>query len=100
MTNKPKPYKQQKKKQQALHEPSVTYQYETEQVAALKLEAMEEIMDLDQTELLLKIVKYLKKIKHASNKQINPDTLQAMQDAKEGNTIQCDSFEDYLKAIK
>ena len=58
MTNKPKPYKQQKKKQQALHEPSVTYQYETEQVAALKLEAMEEIMDLDQTELLLKIVKY------------------------------------------
>ena len=25
---------------------------------------------------------------------------QAMLDAKEGNTIKCDSFEDYLKAIK
>ena len=40
------------------------------------------------------------KIKINSTPKINPNTLQAMLDAKEGNTIKCDSFEDYLKAIK
>ena len=86
--------------QQSLHEPSATYQYNTDQIAALKLEALEEIMDLNQTELLRKIIKYLKRIKQNSTPKINPNTLQAMLDAKEGNTIECDSFEDYLKAIK
>ena len=83
-----------------MHEPSATYQYNTDQIAALKLEALEEIMDLNQTELLRKIIKYLKRIKQNSTPKINPNTLQAMLDAKEGNTIKCDSFEDYLKAIK
>ena len=57
-------------------------------------------MDLNKTELLRKIIKYLKRIKQNSTPKINPNTLQAMLDAKEGNTIKCDSFEDYLKAIK
>ena len=93
-TKKPKPYKIKIEDQQSLHEPSATYQYNTDQIAALKLEALEEIMDLNQTEL------YLKRIKQNSTPKINPNTLQAMLDAKEGNTIKCDSFEDYLKAIK
>ena len=99
-TKKPKPYKIKIEDQQSLHEPSATYQYNTDQIAALKLEALEEIMDLNQTELLRKIIKYLKRIKQNSTPKINPNTLQAMLDAKEGNTIECDSFEDYLKAIK
>ena len=99
-TKKPKPYKLKIEDQQSLHEPSATYQYNTQQIAALKLEALEEIMDLNQTELLRKIIKYLKRIKQNSTPKINPNTLQAMLDAKEGNTIECDSFEDYLKAIK
>ena len=99
-TKKPKPYKIKIEDQQSLHEPSATYQYNTDQIAALKLEALEEIMDLNQTELLRKIIKYLKRIKQNSTPTINPNTLQAMLDAKEGNTIKCDSFEDYLKAIK
>ena len=99
-TKKPKPYKIKIEDQQSLHEPSATYQYNTDQIAALKLEALEEIMDLNQTELLRKIIKYLKRIKQNSTPKINPNTLQAMFDAKEGNTIKCDSFEDYLKAIK
>ena len=82
-TKKPKPYKIKIEDQQSLHEPSATYQYNTDQIAALKLEALEEIMDLNH-----------------STPKINPNTLQAMLDAKEGNTIKCDSFEDYLKAIK
>ena len=94
-TKKPKPYKIKIEDQQSLHEPSATYQYNTDQIAALKLEALEEIMDLNQTELLRKIIKYLKRIKQNSTPKINPNTLQAMLDAKEGN-----SFEDYLKAIK
>ena len=93
-TKKPKPYKIKIEDQQSLHEPSATYQYNTDQIAALKLEALEEIMDLNQTELLRKIIKYLKRIKQNSTPKINPNTLQAMLDAKEG------SFEDYLKAIK
>ena len=99
-TKKPKPYKIKIEDQQSLHEPSATYQYNTDQIEALKLEALEEIMDLNQTELLRKIIKYLKRIKQNSTPKINPNTLQAMLDAKEGNTINCDSFEDYLKAIK
>ena len=59
-TKKPKPYKIKIEDQQSLHEPSATYQYNTDQIAALKLEALEEIMDLNQTELLRKIIKYLK----------------------------------------
>ena len=60
-TKKTKPYKIKIEDQQSLHEPSATYQYNTDQIAALKLEALEEIMDLNQTELLRKIIKYLKR---------------------------------------
>ena len=84
-TKKPKPYKIKIEDQQSLHEPSATYQYNTDQIAALKLEALEEIMDLNQTELLRKIIKYLKRIKQNSTPKINPNTLQSMLDAKEGN---------------
>ena len=67
----------------------------------MKIEnAMEEIMALNQTELLHKILKYLKKIKQEHANGINAATLQAMDDAKNGNTIHCDSFEDYLKAVE
>mgnify|MGYP005904833489 CR=1 FL=1 len=69
-TKKPKPYKIKIEDQQSLHEPSATYQYNTDQIAALKLEALEEIMDLNQTELLRKIIKYLKRIKQNSTPKL------------------------------
>lgn len=31
---------------------------------------------------------------------VNKDTLQAIEDAKAGRTIKCDTFEDYLDLVK
>ncbi len=38
----------------------------------------------------------------SQNKSLKPnkDTLLAIKDAIEGNTIKCDSFEDYLEKVK
>ena len=45
-TKKTKPYKIKIEDQQSLHEPSATYQYNTDQIAALKLEALERLWTL------------------------------------------------------
>lgn len=92
-----KTYKHKKPEEQIASEPAIVYG--TEPTASLKLEILKEIMELNQTELLSKILEYLKTIKQ-DNKEVNAETLQAMLDAKEGNTIRCDSFEDYLKAVE
>ena len=44
--------------------------------------------------------KHLQSINTKHKKSINLYTQQAMIDAKEGNTIKCDNFEDYLKHLK
>ena len=44
--------------------------------------------------------KHLQSINTKHKKCINLYTQQAMIDAKEGNTIKCDNFEDYLKHLK
>ena len=44
--------------------------------------------------------KPLQSINTKHKKCINLYTQQAMIDAKEGNTIKCDNFEDYLKHLK
>ena len=97
-TQAPKPYKRKKNKELIANEPAATYGIE--QTASLKLEVMEEIMELNQTELLHKILEYLKKIKQEHDNGVNAATLQAMLDAKNGDTIRCASFEDYLKAVE
>lgn len=97
-TQEPKPYKRKKNKELTASEPATAYGIE--QAATLKLEVMKEIMELNQTELLRKILEYLKKIKQEYDNGINAETLQAMIDAKAGNTIHCESFEDYLKAVE
>jgi len=38
-------------------------------------------------------------VKKSENK-INTTTLRAIQDAKEGRTIKCESFEEYLEKVK
>ncbi len=65
------------------------------------------VVTIDDSKLLpdlKKAIKMLKGVTHISVKknvsEANEKTLEAIRDAKNGNTIKCDSFEDYLKKVK
>ena len=65
------------------------------------------VVTIDDSKLLpdlKKAIKMLKGVTHISvNKNVseaNKKTLEAIRDVKNGNTIKCDSSEDYLKKVK
>jgi hypothetical protein len=57
------------------------------------------VPDIKKALKLLRGVKSISVYK-SDTKTVNKKTLRAIQDAREGKTIRCDSFDDYLEKVK
>lgn len=68
----------------------------TMEVKSLKMDVMEELMDIDSPEVLKKIKSYIAKVRKQSN--VNSTTRKALEEMEKGNMIHFNSFEDYVKA--
>lgn len=66
------------------------------------------IINIEDTSLLSELKRAIKmlrgvgsvSVKHDTDFSSNAATLQAMKDAKAGNTVKCASFEEYLELVK
>ena len=56
------------------------------------------LSDLKKAIMMLRGVASISEKNDVSN--VNTDTLKAMEEAKAGNTIKCNSFEEYLKLVQ
>lgn len=64
------------------------------------------VVTIDDSKLIPDLKKAIKMLKGVSNISVNKNvseankkTLEAIRAAQNGNTIKCDSFEDYLKKV-
>ena len=56
------------------------------------------LSDLKKAIMMLRGVASISEKNDVSN--VNTDTLKAMEEARSGNTIKCNSFEEYLKLVQ
>lgn len=70
----------------------------TMEVKSLKMDVMEELMDINSPEVLKKIKSYIGKVRKQSN--MNSTTRKALEEMRNGDMIHFKSFEDYVKATE